>query len=76
MSIEKSRSWSVVGVLHAAYKIALSPFFGNACRFHPSCSTYARDAIHRYGWLRGGWLALKRIVRCRQGHPGGVDPVP
>ena len=59
------------------YKAALSPYIPSACRFTPTCSEYARDAIERHGALRGAWLAAKRLGRC---HPlsraGGYDPVP
>jgi putative membrane protein insertion efficiency factor len=68
--------WSLVGLVHRAYKALISPLFGNACRFHPSCSDYAREAVTRYGWFRGGWLAIRRIVRCNPWNPGGVDEVP
>jgi putative membrane protein insertion efficiency factor len=63
-------------LLHRAYKIILSPLFGNACRFHPSCSDYALEALERYGWVRGTWLALRRVLRCQPWNPGGDDPVP
>ncbi|MGL4767471.1 MAG: membrane protein insertion efficiency factor YidD [Formosimonas sp.] len=58
------------------YQLAISPFMGNHCRFYPTCSRYALVAIERHGALRGGWLAVKRIVRCRPGCAGGVDLVP
>ncbi|MGD9841147.1 MAG: membrane protein insertion efficiency factor YidD [Candidatus Bipolaricaulis sp.] len=58
------------------YQRAVSPFLPRRCRFVPSCSEYAREAILRYGPLRGGWLALRRLVRCGPWHPGGYDPVP
>jgi putative membrane protein insertion efficiency factor len=60
----------------AAYRRALSPLLGQRCRFHPSCSAYAQEAVSRYGAARGCWLALRRIVRCQPFHPGGYDPVP
>ena len=59
-----------------AYKLLLSPFFGQQCRFYPTCSSYAREAIEVHGALRGGWLTVKRIAKCAPWHPGGVDPVP
>ena len=66
----------IVSALHRLYKVCISPLFGNACRFYPSCSDYAREAVLRHGWLRGGTLACKRICRCHPWHPGGKDPVP
>jgi putative membrane protein insertion efficiency factor len=62
--------------LIAVYRYALSPFLGQRCRFHPSCSAYATEALTKYGALRGSWLAAKRVCRCHPFHPGGHDPVP
>jgi putative membrane protein insertion efficiency factor len=62
--------------LLAAYKRWLSPLLGARCRFHPSCSDYARDAVERFGAARGGVLALWRILRCQPLCRGGFDPVP
>jgi uncharacterized protein len=59
-----------------AYRLLLSPFLGANCRFYPSCSAYAAEAIERHGALRGTALAVKRILKCHPWHPGGVDPVP
>lgn len=59
-----------------AYKRLLSPLLGPRCRFVPSCSEYAMTAIGRFGALRGGWMALRRIGRCHPLNPGGHDPVP
>jgi putative membrane protein insertion efficiency factor len=58
------------------YRFAISPLLGQRCRFYPSCSQYAIDAIQKHGVLGGSWLALRRLVRCHPGHPGGVDLVP
>ena len=63
-------------VLIGVYRYLLSPFLGNNCRFYPSCSHYAQEAVETHGVARGGWLALRRILRCHPWHPGGVDPVP
>lgn len=58
------------------YQMGISPWLGNHCRFYPSCSQYACEALERHGVLRGGWLAIRRVLRCHPWHPGGVDPVP
>lgn len=62
--------------LITCYKACLSPFMGNNCRFHPSCSCYAQEAIATHGAWRGSLLALRRIAKCHPWHEGGVDPVP
>jgi putative membrane protein insertion efficiency factor len=59
-----------------AYQYTLRPMLGANCRFYPSCSDYARDAIERYGAAKGSWLAARRIARCHPYHAGGYDPVP
>ena len=59
-----------------AYRYALSPLLGPRCRFYPSCSAYALEAVDRHGALRGLWLAVRRLGRCHPWHPGGYDPVP
>jgi len=59
-----------------AYRVTLSPLIGGYCRFLPTCSVYAQEAIRRHGARRGGGLALGRLFRCHPFHPGGHDPVP
>lgn len=59
-----------------AYRYLVSPLLGNNCRFYPSCSSYAEEAVARHGALHGGWLALRRLLRCHPFHAGGCDPVP
>jgi len=59
-----------------AYQLVLSPVIGPACRFYPSCSEYAIEAVSKYGTLKGGYLAARRILRCHPFNPGGIDPVP
>ncbi|MBF0177525.1 MAG: membrane protein insertion efficiency factor YidD [Magnetococcus sp. DMHC-1] len=63
-------------VLIRGYQLLLSPLLPPRCRFFPSCSTYAYEAVARHGSWRGGALALRRILKCHPFHPGGVDPVP
>ncbi len=58
------------------YRKAISPYLGNNCRFHPTCSVYAMQAIEKYGAMKGSWLAIKRIGKCHPLHPGGIDEVP
>ena len=58
------------------YRWLISPLLPPACRFYPSCSAYAVQALHAHGPFRGGWLALRRLGRCHPLNPGGVDPVP
>jgi putative membrane protein insertion efficiency factor len=58
------------------YQLAVRPLIGPCCRFHPSCSHYALEAIERHGAARGSWLALRRLARCHPFHPGGIDEVP
>ena len=59
-----------------AYQLLVSPLLPPSCRFHPSCSAYAAEALRRHGAARGGWLAVKRLARCHPFCEGGIDPVP
>jgi len=58
------------------YQLLISPVLPPSCRFHPSCSEYARQAVEKHGAARGAWLATRRLLRCHPFHPGGYDPVP
>lgn len=75
-SARSSTSSWILLLLVRMYVIFLSPFLGGACKFYPSCSNYAREAIERHGARRGTVLALKRLLRCHPFTPGGVDLVP
>jgi putative membrane protein insertion efficiency factor len=66
----------LVLALLAAYRRSVSPLLAPRCRFVPSCSTFAVEAIEQHGLRRGGWLALRRLGRCHPLHRGGYDPVP
>ncbi|NEP42640.1 MAG: membrane protein insertion efficiency factor YidD [Okeania sp. SIO2H7] len=65
----------LIGLIRG-YKILISPLLPPACRFQPTCSEYAMEAIERFGIFRGGWMAIMRVLRCHPFHPGGYDPVP
>ena len=65
----------LIGLLRT-YQYLLSPFLGQHCRFTPTCSQYAIDALREHGTLRGSMLAARRVMRCHPWHPGGPDPVP
>lgn len=67
-------TWTVLRLLDG-YSFFISPCLGNCCRFEPSCSAYAKDAVKKYGVVRGLWLTSKRISRCHPFHEGGFDPV-
>ena len=63
-------------LLIEVYRVTLAPLIGGFCRYVPSCSVYAQEAIRRHGALRGARLATRRLLRCHPFHPGGFDPVP
>jgi putative membrane protein insertion efficiency factor len=67
---------AILIALIRAYQYAVRPALGANCRFAPSCSDYALEAIRKHGALKGAWLAVRRVVRCHPYHPGGYDPVP
>ena len=76
MAKDNSTTQHLTIALVKAYQRWLSPLLGNNCRFHPSCSYYAIEAINRFGVLKGCWLAGKRILKCHPLNAGGLDPVP
>jgi len=71
-----SPAGAVAVFLIRVYQWTISPLLGRNCRFHPTCSQYAVEAVEGFGALRGSWLALKRLGRCHPWHPGGFDPPP
>jgi putative membrane protein insertion efficiency factor len=76
MAKSHSTLQKVITIPIKAYQRWLSPLLGKNCRFHPSCSTYAIEAINRFGVIKGSWLASKRILKCHPLNAGGEDPVP
>jgi putative membrane protein insertion efficiency factor len=66
----------LLAVLIRGYQVLLSPLLPPSCRFYPTCSQYALEAVTRHGAVKGGWLAARRLARCHPFHPGGFDPVP
>ena len=71
MSVTRLMIWMLKG-----YKLAISPWFGVACRYHPTCSAYAEEAIRLHGPVRGVWLGVRRMARCHPWGGSGYDPVP
>ena len=76
MGVIDSLGKRVALALLRLYQRAISPSMPPSCRFVPSCSEYTYQAISKYGVIKGGWLGLKRLLRCHPFHPGGYDPVP
>ncbi|MFA9216755.1 MAG: membrane protein insertion efficiency factor YidD [Sphingomonadaceae bacterium] len=67
---------TVLRLLLRTYQLTISPLLGPRCRFYPSCSAYAIEALEVHGAAKGSWLALRRVGRCHPWHDGGLDPVP
>lgn len=67
--------WFVIQLIRG-YRLLLSPWLGNNCRFYPSCSSYTITAVERFGVFRGGLMGIRRLLRCHPWHAGGVDQVP
>ena len=67
--------WIAIKLIHI-YRYLASPWVGNQCRFYPTCSHYAEEAIKKHGLIKGGYLMLRRLLKCHPWHPGGLDPVP
>jgi putative membrane protein insertion efficiency factor len=74
-AVSKVLAWPLIQLVRL-YRVAISPWLGGNCRFDPTCSSYAIEALQRYGILKGGWLGLKRIGRCHPWGGSGYDPLP
>jgi len=75
MGLARHTKYLTLGLIRG-YQLLISPLLGPSCRFYPTCSQYAHEAVRRYGIFRGLWLTLKRVSKCHPFHPGGIDPVP
>jgi putative membrane protein insertion efficiency factor len=75
MNLSQALQFLLIGVVRG-YRVLISPLFLPCCRFYPTCSQYAIDALTIHGPLKGSWLTLTRVCRCHPGYPGGYDPVP
>ena len=74
-AVDQAIRMMIIGLIRC-YQYLLSPLMGSCCRFHPTCSCYAEIAIHRFGLIIGGYLTVRRLLRCHPFHPGGIDLVP
>lgn len=66
----------LLAALLRAYRLVISPLYGDVCKFYPTCSAYALDAVQTHGAMKGSWLSVRRLVRCHPWSLGGYDPVP
>lgn len=76
MNFIKNLPKNILILLIRGYRTFISPLFPPTCRFYPTCSTYFLQAVTKYGFLKGSYLGIKRILKCHPGHPGGYDPLP
>ncbi len=73
ITIKQLPAWSLVALVRL-YQVTLSPWLGRSCRYHPTCSNYMIESVHKYGFVRGAWRGVCRIARCHPLHAGGYDP--
>jgi len=76
LSLKTLPRWIFLALIRFYQKVFSSALPVDTCRFYPTCSHYGYQAVYKYGALKGGWLAVKRVVRCNPFNPGGIDPVP
>lgn len=67
--------WLIIGLIRT-YQLLISPLMAQHCRYYPTCSHYALEAVDRFGVFKGGYLTIRRLLRCHPWHAGGIDPVP